>query len=263
MRCCVRKREAVINPLKCLLLALTLGACGASPTPDTTDMPIDDETENEVEPSLRELSIRYSLSLALLAEHEYAAAWPHLEVIIDYYQDSWVLHLGTAQICLYWSMDYQCAREHATTALELRPNNARAHEYLGQAAEETGEPSTAISEYRRSFELRPTEAGVAVRLATLLDRQGDRQNAIDVLLEALGFSRNDARLMLRLAALYEEDNPHLAQRYYLEAAVVHEEPIVAYRHLLRFYERQGLVDEAEQIRLVIDEALGERHLRPL
>lgn len=259
----MRKREAVINLLKCLSIAVVLGACGASPASDATDTPIIDQTDNEVEPSLQELSIRYSLSLALLAEHEYAAAWPHLDVIIDYYEDSWVLHLGVAQICLYWSMDYQCARDHATIALQLRPNNARAHEYLGQAAEETGNTSTAISEYQRSFELRPTEVGVAIRLATLLDRQGEREAATDSLLEALGFSRNDARLMLRLAALYEEDNPFLAERYFLEAVVVHEEPVVAYRHLLRFYERRGLTDQAEQVRALIDETLGQRQLRPL
>lgn len=213
--------------------------------------------------SAREAQIRQNLSAALVREAAYAAAWDHLSALAGAGHDSWALHLNIAQVCLYWRLDYDCVDHHAQRALQLRPDNPRAFLLLGQSAQDTAQVERAIDYYRRGLELRASESAISIQLASLLARQGDREGARAVLDEALRVSPRNGRVMLHLAALIEPTDPEQAEALYLSAALYHEEPAVGYRHLMRFYQRQGRLREAERIQEEIDRIVGRRQLRPL
>jgi len=214
-------------------------------------------------PTVEELEIHRNLAFALVTESEYAAAWPHVAILLEAGEDAWWLHLAAAQICLYWRRDNACVESHAERALELRPDSARAYTLLGQMAQELGEVDRAIEYYRQSLAIRSSETEVSIRLADLLDRSGQRSEAIGIMAQALQQSPRDARLMIRLATLIEDTDPDYAESLLTLAVSYHDEPALAYGHLLRFYERHGLDDRAEEVREVLDELVGRRRLRAI
>ena len=215
------------------------------------------------QPDERELEVRRRLALALVDESEYGRAWPHLEVVFAHGGDSWWLHLATAQVCLLWSMDYDCVQAHAERTLELRPNNARAHLYLAQVAQDRGDDDRAAAHYLAGLERRPDEIDMSMQLAALWASQGADDEAIAVLENALIFDRTNARLLLRLAALVEDRDETRAERLYQRALEYNDNPLGAARHLIRFYQRQGRSRDAERVRTWVEDQSARREMRPL
>jgi tetratricopeptide (TPR) repeat protein len=215
------------------------------------------------EPEQDELNIRRILSLGLLDESAYALAWEHLDFVLRHGGDSWWLHLAAAQICLYWSLDYECVREHANRSLEQRPDSARASMYLGQAAEEEGQIEAAMDHYRRVVELRPDELATAIRLAVLLERTGDHVGSVDFLRRLRSENPGSAPVLLQLASAVEDEDPAEAESLLVQAAEVHDNPLHAYGYLLQFYRRQGRTRDAAELERWIREMAASRELRPL
>ncbi|MBN1947469.1 MAG: tetratricopeptide repeat protein [Bradymonadales bacterium] len=225
---------------------------------------IDEGPEQRPEMDEMELAVRRRLAVALTEEYEYAAAWPHLLALLELDQENPAIQIAAAQACLYWSLDRECVREHAARALELRPNDHRAHAFLGHVAQEEGDLEAAAHHYREVLSLRPQEAGIAVLLATILCDQGRRQEAEQALLESLHHNPLDGRLLLHLAVLVEPADPTRAEELFRQAAMLSEDPLFAYRHLLRFYQRQGRTHDAQQLQELM-EALsgGPRQMRAI
>lgn len=63
-------------------------------------------------------------------------------------------------------------------ALQLRPEDARTHDHLGQVLQATGMVEDAISHYRQALKLRPAYAETHSNLATALAQQGHTEEAI-------------------------------------------------------------------------------------
>lgn len=237
--------------------------CSGPPVEEPAPQRVEPVTRDDIRPDEGELRIRRDLALALVDENQYARAWQHLEIVFAAGLDSWWLHLAAAQCCLYWSIDYACVRGHSARALELRPNNARAHLYLAQVAQDEGDFETAISHYREGLDRRPREIDMSLQLASLYLSLDQRGPAIAVLQDALRLSPGNARIMLRIARIAEDDDPTLAESLYTTVISRHEDPIMAANHLIRFYLRQGRDRDAEEIREWVQEQVGTRQLRPL
>ena len=78
-------------------------------------------------------------------------------------------------------------------AVELDPQLALAHEYLGRLCEERGEPSAAIECYARALELEPGRTDLALRLGRLHIAAGDRQRAAELAEHALTLETDPER----------------------------------------------------------------------
>jgi len=134
---------------------------------------------------------------------------------------------------------------------------------LGQMAEDLGDDELAIHHYRESLARRSSQTEVSTRLAALLADGGQRDTARRVLQDALVHHPRDARLYLTMARLVEAEAPDEAEAAYEQAVMHHDEPVVAWGHLLRFYERQGRDDDAEDVRRIVDAAVERRRFRPI
>ncbi|MCA9564325.1 MAG: tetratricopeptide repeat protein [Myxococcales bacterium] len=251
------------NALAPVLIAWS-GACGSAPPPPSEPV-IEQAAADPESPELspEEYAIRRSLAMALLDEGEYAAAWEHLDYVLNAGGDSWWIHLAAAQVCLYWRLDYPCVQEHAGRALELRPGNARAHVYLGQLAQEEGRPEDAVHHYEQALLERGGDTEASIRLATLLFRRNEEDRALDVLTAALAFEPNNPRIMIHLSAMVESRDPALAESLLYDAAQRHETPQLAYQYLVQFYRRQGREREAQELQRWIEEQSPDREMRPL
>jgi tetratricopeptide (TPR) repeat protein len=223
----------------------------------------DEESALDQNADWEEIELRRNLILALLEENEYGRAWQHLNVVLESGADSWWLHLAAAQICLYWRQDYPCVTERANRTLSLRAGNARAHFYLGQAAQDQGQIELAISHYQQGLERRPREPDMAISLANLLNSQGEVADALNVLEDASRLTPNYPPILLRIAAILEPTDIEGSEYHYQQAIAHHDDPIIAVLHLIRFYRRHGRDADANALQAWRDDQIETEVLRPL
>jgi Flp pilus assembly protein TadD len=92
-------------------------------------------------------------------------------------------------------------------ALDLNPDDSKAHFNLGYSMFERGELDKAIEEYRRACELDPEDAVVHANLALALAQTGKLDEAIDHYRKALGLNPGNPMVEAHLGvALFENGN---------------------------------------------------------
>jgi tetratricopeptide (TPR) repeat protein len=136
--------------------------------------------------------------------------------------------------------DAGVARECLETAVELSPQNARAHFHLGELYEKVGQSEAAIREYRTALALRSSMREAAFKLAAALAATGARLEAISVYESIVAKEPEHTGALAALAELYEQTE-RLEEAEKALVAITMNQPGVAYNHyrLGQFYERIG------------------------
>ena len=81
--------------------------------------------------------------------------------------------------------DYRSEIDIWRTVVKQRPNNFRAHVYMGSTLRKNGDLDTAIEHYRRAIEIKPEEAGAYSNLGLTLAAKGKLDDAIKCYQQAL------------------------------------------------------------------------------
>jgi tetratricopeptide (TPR) repeat protein len=128
-------------------------------------------------------------------------------------------------ITLAWTtvrrnQQYRTAVSIWSTAVAVRPENARAHYSLGTALYNDGEIEEALKHYRRALEIAPSSALVHYNLGNALRAKGELGEAVDAYRQALALNPE-------MAVAHNNLGMVLRSRGQLEEAVAE------YRHALR------------------------------
>jgi Flp pilus assembly protein TadD len=89
-------------------------------------------------------------------------------------------------------------------AVELNPEDARAHNNLGAVLEETAKPEEALAEYRRSLELNDQSAQAHNNLGSILAQQGKLDDALAQFQKAVELNPDNGRAHSNLGGALSE-----------------------------------------------------------
>jgi Flp pilus assembly protein TadD len=89
-------------------------------------------------------------------------------------------------------------------AVELNPEDARAHNNLGTALSETGKPDEALAEYRRSLELNDQSSQAHNNLGSILAQQGKFDEALAQFERAVELNPDNGRAQSNLGGALSE-----------------------------------------------------------
>jgi len=89
-------------------------------------------------------------------------------------------------------------------AVELNPEDARAHNNLGAALAETGKPDDALAEYRRSLELNDQSSQAHNNLGSVLAQQGKLEEALAQFARAVELNPDNGRAHCNLGSALSE-----------------------------------------------------------
>ena len=156
--------------------------------------------------------------------------------------------------------DYRTEASIWSDAVAKRPNNARAHNNLGQAWHREGRLDAAVAQYHEALRLKPDLAQAHYNLGLAMADERHLPEAVSCYLEAIRLKPKYAAAHYNLAlVLDDQERFPEAIAQYLEA--IHLEPtfMEAYNNLAVVYVKEGRLDEAvaqyrEALRLAPDAA---------
>ncbi|MHB8898318.1 MAG: tetratricopeptide repeat protein [Thermoguttaceae bacterium] len=126
-----------------------------------------------------------------------------------------------ARMCV-WLGDSDQAARIWETCLTLNPDYGYAHEGLGTLASKRGNPSEAISRYRKALEAfaeSPVALGTRIRLATVLIDQGQLDEAIELLKRDAQSTPPATEVLVLLGMAHLQSKSYAEARRYYEAAI--------------------------------------------
>jgi tetratricopeptide (TPR) repeat protein len=146
------------------------------------------------------------------------------------------------------------AREHYAKALEMAPDDARAHASMGRALFRLGEVGKARPELETALKTLENDAQLLHDYGSLLRAEGDRAAAKAQLEKATKLSPNDFRIRARLGAvLFELDDLLGAEKELQQASLLGERWAETYFFLGRTFAGQKKLPEAiEQLKRAIE-----------
>ncbi|MBV6522326.1 MAG: Photosystem I assembly protein Ycf3 [Gemmatimonadaceae bacterium] len=138
-------------------------------------------------------------------------------------------------------------------ALEVEPSAAPLHLNLGLAFAQTGDAASAIAEYRRSLELDARQPLALVNLGIALDDGGRAEEAIDAYRRALRMNPRDPLANFNLGNVYLKATDLANAATYYERAIASDPSIaLAHLYLARIRATQGDLPAAlTQVRLTL------------
>jgi tetratricopeptide (TPR) repeat protein len=162
-----------------------------------------------------------------------------------------VIFIGIVVVCvLCWrtilrNRDYRSEISIWETVVKQRPNNFRAHVYLGSVLRKRGDLDAAIECYNRAIEIKPEEAGAYSNLGIALAAKGKLHEAVKCYQQALELSPDYAPAHNNLAMLYQRQGK-------FDEAILHYRRVVkttsylaqAYNNLGVALLMKGKLDEA-------------------
>lgn len=174
------------------------------------------------------------------------------------------LHLGIAELrAAPQSPQGLAALERA---VDLNPDNPRAHYYLGLAQQNARQFQKAASAFAKCLELRPRFRDARFRLAQALEEAGDPAAAVVAYQQALRVDPRDVGSLSGLARVYESSGEILGAERALRT-ITESYPDIAYHYqrLAQFYERTGQPHKARQAQRQAEriEPRNHRRMRPL
>ncbi len=130
-------------------------------------------------------------------------------------------------------------------ALELSPDDPRAHNNLGVALAETGKPDEALAEYRRSLKLNDASAQAHNNLGSVLAEQGSLDEALAQFQKAVELNPDNARAQINLGgALAEKSRGAEALEHLRKGVEIEPEFADGQNNLGAALARTGALDEA-------------------
>jgi tetratricopeptide (TPR) repeat protein len=141
---------------------------------------------------------------------------------------------------------------HANAVLGHDAKQTDAWAVLGSAFSTTGRLSLAEEAYERVLSVEPGRVQVAVALAELYNHENRVADARRVLITAAATQRSSATPWLALGRLEEQQGQQLAAEHAYQSAVHAENSAEANLRLAQFLEREGRVNEAQDILKQVD-----------
>jgi tetratricopeptide (TPR) repeat protein len=176
-------------------------------------------------------------------------------------------YLYAAESHLYTDDDHEAMRALLEHAVELLPENPRAHLRYGEYFAEIGKKPDATAEWRCALELREDLVDARVHLGRLLLENGDAELAEKELRTALASATNDVQVHLLLGDVLETEKKfNEAAVEVLIAARSSAKPAALYRRAGHLFEAAGNLLAAKKARKqadVLDPPPKARNLRPL
>ncbi len=140
---------------------------------------------------------------------------------------------------------YQAAIPEWKKALEMDPDDAKAHINLGTALAETGQADAALVHFQRAIDLNPVYASAYSAMASLLVRTGKPGDAVPYYEKSVQLKPDDAKLLDSLgAALAYAGRPGEAIVEYRKALQIDPTYASSYAHLGVALAKSGQADEA-------------------
>jgi len=131
---------------------------------------------------------------------------------------AWLAHANLGWI-LASQQNYDEAKAHLVTSLELNPANAQAHSNLGRLLSLQGKPAEAEEHFQAALKIKPKDADIRRSYAAALAEQGRQADAVAQFCEALRL-RPDTETRLQLATLFvQSGKPREAVAEYCEVLV--------------------------------------------
>lgn len=125
--------------------------------------------------------------------------------------------------------DYRSEIAIWSTVVKQRPNNFRAHVYMGTELRKNGDLDTAIDHYRRAIDIKPDEAGTYSNLGITLAAKGKLDEAIQCYQQALELSPDNAPAHNNLAMAYQRQG-RMDEVIFHQREVVRITPYLAGAH---------------------------------
>ena len=140
---------------------------------------------------------------------------------------------------------YQAAIPEWKKALEMDPDDPKAHINLGTALEETGQPDAAIVHFQKAIDLNPVNAAAYSAMASLLVRIGKAGDAVSYYEKSIQLKPDDANLRNGLG-LVLANTGHSADAFaqYRKALEIDPANGDSYAHLGVALAQSGQADEA-------------------
>ena len=130
-------------------------------------------------------------------------------------------------------------------AVELNPEDARAHNNLGTALMETGKPEEALMEYRRSLELNDQSSQAHNNLGSILAQQGKLDEALEQFERAVELNPDNGRAQSNLGgALSEKGRTEAALEHLRKGVALDPKFADGQNNLGAALARAGELDEA-------------------
>lgn len=178
-------------------------------------------------------------------------------------EPDWALpRLEAARLHLKLGTDLEGAKRHVSEALQLAPENPRAHYVWGLIREEEGAEDEAIAAFEKAVALREDYFDPRFRLAGLYFSRGRWEQAEQHYRAIAMADPGATTARLQLAAALEQLK-RLEEAEEALLALREEQPlsVVVRRKLVEFYERTGQPRLADRVRR--DDPSKQRKLRPL
>jgi Flp pilus assembly protein TadD len=130
-------------------------------------------------------------------------------------------------------------------AVELNPDDPRAHNNLGAALVETGHPEDALAEYRRSLELNGQSSQAHNNLGSLMAQQGRIDDALAEFEKAVELNPDNGRAHCNLgSALSEKGRTEEALEHLRKGVAIEPKFADGQNNLGAALARAGVLDEA-------------------
>ena len=153
-------------------------------------------------------------------------------------------HLQMAEIA-FAEDDLALAKDSYARAVELDPENEKAHSNLAIVYRMLGELDAAVAHFRRALEIEPNFVEAKSRLAQSLTEQGRLDEAVDLLRESAASEPNSAKAAAQLGlALATQGKLVVAVEHYRRALLLNADSEEAHFYLANALVAQGKLDEA-------------------
>ena len=189
---------------------------------------------------------------AYLEHEQYSQARKICEEFVDQHPGIREGHFLLARIAM-GERNYVEAAEHFSRSLAIQPDDALAHNRLGNALWEVGQQDRAVTSVRRALELRPAFPEAHGNLGRFLVGQGDVDEGIQHLRKAVELSPDFEVAHQFLANTYLKTNEvEQAAHHYGHAIRINQANASAHFGLAQVRGSQGRQDEAiDHFRLAI------------
>ena len=214
--------------------------------------------------SLSQRAFLEGLELSRAGQH--AEAVTRYEVAIAADSGHGLAHLEQAESNLFMGKDPLTLEPVLARAVELMPQNPRAHMRYAEVLADIGRPGDAEEHWRRALVLKPELIDPRLQLAALLERGGELHAARSELERAVIIQPRDVRARMRLGELLEGQRRFEDAALHVEIAADAARSAPLYRRAAALYESAGRLRLADELRARadrIDPPAETRKLRPL
>ncbi|MBI1926223.1 tetratricopeptide repeat protein [Candidatus Poribacteria bacterium] len=113
-------------------------------------------------------------------------------------------------------------------AIEINPNNANAHNNLGNAYEAQGQYEQAIAAYQRAIDIDPNDAIAHINLGVVYTKQGQYEQAIAAYKKGIDINPSDAIACYNIAGVYSLQNEKTLSMEFLQRALALDKSLLEF-----------------------------------